>query len=99
MYNNNTTMTTAPSFYDFCKNGSYSYDFNEIELTAKQAIAMKCLDCCGYDAKEVHQSNCTHCPLCKFRKWAPKRVSSPLSDEQRAKSSENLKKYREKTLQ
>lgn len=76
-------MTTVPSLYEFCKNGSDSYDFNEIELTAKQAIAMKCLDCCCYDASEVHKSNCTNCPLCKFRKWVPKRVSPPLSEERK----------------
>ena len=42
-------------------------DFTEIELTMKQAILAKCLDCCCYEKSEVKTCTIKYCPLMKFK--------------------------------
>lgn len=37
------------------------------KLTRKQAIKQKCLDCSGYNRKEVKNCEFKECPLYKYR--------------------------------
>ena len=40
---------------------------SEVELTPMRAIRYNCLDCSGFDKKEVRECQITHCPLWPYR--------------------------------
>lgn len=63
-----------------------------------KAIRDKCIDCMCGQANEVKQCSAEHCPLYPFRLGKnPFRTGHTLTDEQRARNAENLRKYREQT--
>lgn len=43
-------------------------DSTDKRLTRAEAIRLKCLDCCVYQASEVRLCTCTNCPLWRYRK-------------------------------
>lgn len=47
---------------------SENLDFSKYRLTKAQAIRLKCLDCCGFEAKEVKYCIVKQCPLYPYRK-------------------------------
>ncbi len=59
-------------------------------MTPMKAIRAKCLDCCGEHAKEVRLCPCENCSLHPFRLGRNPNIK--LTDEQRAKRTEYLKK-------
>lgn len=70
-------------------------------LTPIKAIRAKCMDCCCYQRNEVAACPCTNCALWPYRfgkrpvvegQEKKKRV---LTDEQKAKLAENVKKAQE----
>lgn len=76
-------------------------DSDSKTLTPIKAIRAKCMDCCCYQRNEVAACPCTNCPLWPYRfgkrpvvegQEKKKRV---LTDKQRAKLAENVKKAQE----
>jgi hypothetical protein len=66
-----------------------------LNLSLKQAVKRKCLDCSNWQPGEVRECPAALCPLWNFRKGATGRVKRELTDEQRAAAAERLKKARE----
>lgn len=65
-------------------------DFADYEsLTPMRAIRLKCLDCCGFDDKEVRLCEIKTCALHQFKEKNFKTLQ--LTDEQRQKRSERFK--------
>ena len=63
-----------------------------------KAIRDKCIDCMCGQANEVKLCTNDRCPLYPFRFGKnPFRAGHALTDEQRARNAENLRKYREQT--
>lgn len=61
-----------------------------------KAIRMKCKDCMGGSAKRVADCDDDNCALHPFRSGKnPFRQTRELSDDEKAKMRENLKKARE----
>ena len=61
-----------------------------------KAIRAKCLDCSNDYVKEVTECPITDCPLYPFRFGKnPYRAKRVMSEEQKAKQAEILRKYRE----
>lgn len=53
-------------------------DFTDIDLSVKEAILAKCLDCCCWDYKEVRECGIKTCSLKKYKdKWfkIPRKVN------------------------
>lgn len=70
-------------------------------LTPIKAIRAKCMDCCCYQRNEVAACPCTNCPLWPYRFGkrpvieGQEKKKKNLTDEQRAKLSEKMKKMQE----
>ena len=63
-----------------------------------KAIRLKCLVCSGDSSDEVKKCTLCHCPLHAFR-FGKNPFRKPLSEEQRKKRGERLKKAREARLE
>lgn len=74
------------------ENGEFMYETNPV-----QAIKKKCkFDCCSGDEESWKNCNCTTCFLWPFRLGKnPYRSKREISDEQKNKMKEALKKARE----
>jgi hypothetical protein len=61
-----------------------------------EVIRAKCLDCCVYQPEEVRKCVAVRCPNWPYRMGTnPFRAKVDLSDEERARRSENLKRVRQ----
>lgn len=68
----------------------------ETPVTFSKAIRLKCLDCCAGLVLEVKECTTTTCPLYLFRSGRNKsKPRAPISEEQRLKAAERLRKARE----
>lgn len=68
-------------------------------LTPLRAIRAKCLDCSGGSSTEVKVCPIKDCPLHPYRLGkSPNRTPRVLTEEQKAKLSERMKRLREKQL-
>ncbi len=43
------------------------FDFSKKKLTPVKAIRLKCIDCSGFQEKEVKECVCKNCPLYPYR--------------------------------
>lgn len=69
----------------------------EYKRNPVKAIRDKCIDCMCGQTNEVKQCTTARCPLYPFRLGKnPYRTSRVITEEQRARSAERLRMYREK---
>ena len=71
---------------------------NEAVITNPiKAIRAKCIDCCGFQTKEVRLCTAVNCPLHPFRMGKnPYRKVREMSDEEKMACSERLARGRAK---
>jgi hypothetical protein len=49
-------------------------NYKNQRLSRRNAVREKCLDCCGYERKEVRLCTAIHCPLYPYRMGTPIKV-------------------------
>lgn len=73
------------------------------DLTLKEAIMFKCMDCCCYQKEEVKLSSCNSCPLYMFKEYLFNKndlfeknpFKRNMSDEDKKLFAERMKQSRE----
>jgi len=65
------------------------WDFTKYRLGRKQAIRLKCLDCCGYDKKAIKMCKIRSCPLHPYRMGYPERLPLVLLSKLKEKHLQN----------
>lgn len=76
-------------------------EFAEGELTVKEAVIAKCVECCCFEVPEAHRCDNRECALFHFnQKWVPKQASPKreMTEEERAAAAERFRAVREKRM-
>ena len=76
-------------------------DLSSANLTPKQAILMKCKECCAFQNNEVRLCNSKDCALWEISRKYLTHSSRPnrvMSEEQREASRIRMKEFRAKAL-
>ena len=68
---------------------------NDRPTSPLMAIKVFCLECCGYERIEVKSCSALQCPLFEFRFGKNPYNKRTLTDEQKEKLAERMKKARE----